>query len=280
MTVVDTDKMYTIGEAAEMCNVSRKTLRFYEKIGLLIPDYVCPSNGYRYYSKDTVMLIPILKYYKQMGFHLQEMCGVGDTLDYFYHQRNFLSKLNELKKEEEYIQNCYESISDWMSIINEGNAVIENQQCSVNVKYIDQESYYSMEQEFEYDYKSSIINIPWINYLEGGDSEITGPVILGFNDYKLKAAGMIKTATITQKPVRNSQYYLPRTNFGGQMFLCMYHVGEHDAISSRYHIIEDWAKEHHYKIGPNCYERYVIDFWATQDVSKFVTEIMIPAEKL
>ncbi|MGF2942221.1 MerR family transcriptional regulator [Enterococcus xiangfangensis] len=276
---VDMKKMHTIGEAADICHVSRKTLRFYEELGLLVPDHVSPQNNYRYYSEDTVMLIPILKYYKQMGFHLQEMTGLSDTNDYFFHQRNFLSKLDSLKKEEERIQNCSEAVSDWISLLNEGTIAMENQMGSINLKYIEREHFYFLEESFEYDYKKSIININWTNYLEKSESEITGPVILEFSDYQAKAEGRIREATIMQKPVRNSKFLLPRRDFGGQMFLCMYHLGNHRTIDEKYRILVDWALEHKYQIGPNCYERYVIDFWSTQDPNKFVTEIMVPIIK-
>ncbi len=280
VTRIDTKKLHSIGEAAEICHVSRKTLRFYEELGLLVPDHVSPKNGYRYYSEDTVMLIPVLKYYKQIGFRLQEMTKVSNTTDYFYHQRNFLSKLDELKKEEERIQNCHESVSDWVGLLNEGTMAIENNITSISLKYIDRDQYYFLEQGFEYDYKKSIINIEWTNLLETTESEITGPVILGFADYKAKAQGMIKHATVTQKPVRNSKFLLPRQAFGGQMFVCMYHFGDQKDSADKYPLLEKWAKEHNYEIGPNCYERYVIDYWSTQDTNKFVTEIMIPATKL
>ena len=247
---MDAKKLHSIGEAADICRVSRKTLRFYEELGLLVPDHVSPKNGYRYYSEDTVMMIPILKYYKQMGFRLQEMTGVSDTTDYFYHQRNFLSKLDELKREEERIQNCHESVSDWVGLLNEGTMAMEK-----------------------------IINIEWTNYLEHFESEITGPVILSFDDYQSKAAGRIKRATVIQKPVRNSKFLIPRQDFGGQIFACLYHLGDHKTISEKYRLLEEWAVENNYEIGPNCYERYVIDYWSIQDPNKFVTEIMLPATK-
>lgn len=280
MLKVDMSQLHSIGEAAEICGVSRKTLRFYEELGLLNPDYVCPSNGYRYYSEDTVQMIPILKYYKQMGFRLQEMSGVGDTADYFYHQRNFLTKLDELKKEEERIQNCYQSVSDWVGLLNEGTMAADNDTGSISVKYVDRDRYFFMEQEFDYDYKDSIINIPWINYLEEFDSEITGPVILAFEDYQAKADGTICEATVTQKPVRNSNFYMPLRDYGGQMYVSMYHIGDHQKIAEKYQLMEEWANDHGYLLGPGCYERYVIDYWSTKDINRFVTEIMIPATKI
>ncbi len=54
VTRIDTKKLHSIGEAAEICHVSRKTLRFYEELGLLVPDHVSPKNGYRYYSEEQL----------------------------------------------------------------------------------------------------------------------------------------------------------------------------------------------------------------------------------
>ena len=61
------EQLYTIGEVSKLCNVSAKALRFYDKIGMIAPDKISES-GYRYYSLDTILSIPIVKYYKQMGF--------------------------------------------------------------------------------------------------------------------------------------------------------------------------------------------------------------------
>lgn len=272
--------LHSIGEVAKMCKVSRKTLCFYEELGLLTPDYICPTNGYRYYSDDTIMLMPILKYYKQMGFKLQEMSGVGDNGDYFYHERNFLSKINELKKEEQHIANCRQTLDDWLGLIHEGSMAIENNIENVSVKYINEEEYYYLDQDFEYDYKASIINVPWTTHLEENNGEITGPVILEFSDYQKKAMETANKARVMQKPVKNSNCKLPLEELGGKMFLCSYHIGHHASIATKYYQIEQWAKEHNYECGPKAYERYVVDYWTTNDVNKFVTEVMIPAEKM
>lgn len=46
------DDLLKIGEFAEISNVSAKTLRYYDRIGLFKPVYVDPANDYRYYSAD------------------------------------------------------------------------------------------------------------------------------------------------------------------------------------------------------------------------------------
>lgn len=76
------NKLYSIGEVSKLCNISTKALRFYDKIGVIAPDEV-GENGYRYYTLDTILRIPILKYYKQMGFRLEEMQGLVKGGDYY-----------------------------------------------------------------------------------------------------------------------------------------------------------------------------------------------------
>lgn len=43
-------KYMTISELAKLRKTTTSTLRYYDRIGLLKPDYVDPSTGYRYYS--------------------------------------------------------------------------------------------------------------------------------------------------------------------------------------------------------------------------------------
>ncbi len=63
---------YSIGEVSKICNISRKALRYYDEIGLVSPDKIC-ENNYRYYSRQNMLLVPVIRYYKQMGFKLEEM---------------------------------------------------------------------------------------------------------------------------------------------------------------------------------------------------------------
>ena len=51
------EQLYTIGEVSKICNVSRKALRFYDKIGIIRPDKISEENGYRFYSRETVRCV-------------------------------------------------------------------------------------------------------------------------------------------------------------------------------------------------------------------------------
>ena len=47
-------EFYSIGEVSKICNVSKKALRFYDKINIISPDYISEENKYRYYNNIVV----------------------------------------------------------------------------------------------------------------------------------------------------------------------------------------------------------------------------------
>ena len=46
--------MYKIGELSRLCRIPVKTLRFYDREGLLVPDEIDRFTGYRYYSAARI----------------------------------------------------------------------------------------------------------------------------------------------------------------------------------------------------------------------------------
>ena len=75
----------TIGQIAELANTTVKSLRYYEKIGLLAPRYTNPENNYRYYTFDQVYFINLLQFCVGMDIPLKELTrfkSEGNTIDF------------------------------------------------------------------------------------------------------------------------------------------------------------------------------------------------------
>ncbi len=271
-------RTYTIGEVSAICNVSKKALRYYDKIGVLSPDTVSDSNGYRYYSYKNLLQVPILKYYKQMGFKLEEIKGLIDGHNYAYLEKNFITKIDELQEEQIKIKNRYIATCDWKELLDEARMVKDLGAQDVSVKYIKGGEYCYLDQDFNYNYMESIINIEWVNYLESTDVEITGAVILNFSSYEDKMNGEITRAKILQKPLNKYSHNISTLILKNQLVLSVYHIGSFETISTSYKKIEAWAEKNGYTPGEECYERYVVDCWTTSDEKEYVTEILIPIE--
>ena len=65
--------MLKIGEFAALSSMSIHMLRNYDKIGILVPQYVDEMNGYRYYDKSQLIRSNQIIAWKSMGFGLEQM---------------------------------------------------------------------------------------------------------------------------------------------------------------------------------------------------------------
>ncbi len=270
------EKLFSIGEVSKICNISTKALRFYDKIGIISPDMICKENSYRYYNKETLLTVPVVKYYKQMGFKLEEMQGLVEGNTYYYLEQNFRNKIEQLRFQEQQIHNSYVAVKDWYELIQEAKMVRENDVHEIAVKYIPAVTYCCLEQDFDYNYMESVINIEWTNYLEEAENEITGAVILKFESFEDKMKGNCKRATIMQEAIHPCTDCINRQVYGGFMAASVYHIGNLESIDEEYERILSWAEKKGYKCGKESYERYVVDYWTTRDPDEFVTEVNVP----
>ena len=105
-------KTYSIGEMSRICNVSKKALRFYDEKGL-ISSLRHDCNNYRVYTHDEMLMVLVLKYYKQMGFKLDEMkdfIASGTSNLPSSMREAFDDKLVEIQKEQVALRRCEESL--------------------------------------------------------------------------------------------------------------------------------------------------------------------------
>jgi DNA-binding transcriptional MerR regulator len=65
--------MLKIGEFAKLSRVSIKTLRYYDKIGLVRPDVVDINSGYRFYTEAQLLTIKRINIFKEQGFTLGQI---------------------------------------------------------------------------------------------------------------------------------------------------------------------------------------------------------------
>lgn len=83
-----------IGEFSNVCQVSVKTLRHYDKIGLLAPAEVDRFTGYRYYRTEQIDTMNYIQRLKRYGFSLEEIQQVMALSD----NREISARLRQQKE--------------------------------------------------------------------------------------------------------------------------------------------------------------------------------------
>lgn len=86
--------MLSTGEIAKLCDVSVRTVQYYDRIGLLKPSLV-NKNGFRYYSEINVFSLNCICLYKSLGFSLDEIKEILTN-----ESTNYLSELMKVKSKE------------------------------------------------------------------------------------------------------------------------------------------------------------------------------------
>lgn len=63
-----------IGQLSKASGFSRDTIRFYEKIGLIVlPKKARKENNYKDYPEEVLLQLKTIKKYKELGFTLEEI---------------------------------------------------------------------------------------------------------------------------------------------------------------------------------------------------------------
>ena len=204
-----------------------------------------------------------------------------EKLNMLNSRKNFLENESyraDLKKEQEETHKKYISVKYWYDLVFEAEMVINNNIHEVSIKYVELTDMLYLEQIFDADIKSAIINIEFTNYVESLENEIIGPVVLNFRSHSDRVHNKEQTIRVMQKtlkPCRPEQ----TAKMGGCMMASCYHIGPHETIHETYEKMHTWMRRHGYVPGADSYERYVTDYWTTRNAAQFVTEIMIQASR-
>ena len=108
--------MYRIGEFSKMTNLSIRTLRYYNDIGLLVPEEVDLFTNYRYYGQRNLEEVKIIEELKSVGFTLEE---IRDNWDNFTEEL-FIDRKEKLLKEIELKQDAIKKVDMLRSKISNG----------------------------------------------------------------------------------------------------------------------------------------------------------------
>lgn len=278
------ERLYSIGEIAEKSGVTTRTLRYYEKIGLIEPDLI-KENGYRYYSERTATIIPVIKYLQFMDFNLKEIKNFIDNGNYHNKMKSFKSACERTKKQIEELHHRITVIEDWDKLINESMFFhLMDDNIPIKVKYHEGLDVIKYDMDFDFDYKTLILSVDFANYVKKNNTIITDSVMAYFPSYKKRIKDEYENKTTPmvciQKTVSEIDKKENLTRIEEGYYLSTYFVGSHKNIINAYKKAEEYAKANGYVLHKSSIERFVLDYWTTTNEDEFVTEILIPIKKL
>lgn len=277
-------ELFSVGEASRKHGVSAKTLRYYDNIGLLNPSKRKEGSDYRYYKREDMMILDLIRYY-------QTHCGL--TLDEIKENLHFEDpqeladsfRFSESKIEEQIhdLQVKAEDIRAWRLVIEEGISYLKAPK-PISMRFfekINTLSYYTVLGDCPESYWALEKNRPDEEESFMSLCKRTGQTTYGAIYCDFRSA--VKRAHYEKGDAYRHMAIIPATfngrqvsHLGGTLCISAIHTGEFEKIHLTYDKAFQWAKKHNIKLAGNSIERYLIDRQSTPDSSNFVTEILLP----
>lgn len=260
--------MYKIGEFSVLSKTTIKTLRFYEKMGLLNPSKV-DDNGYRYYEANKLLELNKIVSLRQLGFSIKEIKKIKNGASF---DSILLSKLNELQ-----------------------NLQIENNFKISKIKYLLEEKDMKYEvvvkdlPEYIVYYKEGILK----QYSDASDFILssaqecleTNPKIKCIEpdycfmeyldgEYKEKNIKVRYCQAVVNFGQENKTIKFTKLN--KTKAVCIYHKGSYEKLGDAYAFMTKYVEENKFEIAGFPRERYIDGIWNKDCEDDWLTEIQIP----
>ncbi|MEG2788679.1 MAG: helix-turn-helix domain-containing protein [Romboutsia sp.] len=109
--------LFSIGEVSKIKGITIKALRYYHKMGILIPKYIDEFTGYRYYTIEQFIYIDLIKGCRALGTSIAELqeifkeCDTDELLAFLQLKRNEAEdNINNMKEIIKNIDTLNESV--------------------------------------------------------------------------------------------------------------------------------------------------------------------------
>jgi DNA-binding transcriptional MerR regulator/effector-binding domain-containing protein len=275
------DGLLSIGDFSKICEVSTKTLRYYDEIGLITPDEINPENGYRYYSIRQLKKMLFINRLKSYHFSLEEIKALLDweedqsdeklrsALD--RKKREIQDKLKAFEQTLQQISNDLLNVEKGLPIMSylDDIAVQLVETRPMNLLYMRQ---MMSRDDYAFGYGKYFSRL----YEKIATEKLTllGTPITIYHSAEYNPAGNDIEFAIPVKETVNGTRNLP----GG---LCAKSVlkGAYSELTSVYAKMREWIENEGYVMVKSPYEIYVTDPYQGSSPEDYVTEIYFPVKK-
>ena len=291
-------KLYSIGEISEITDTSGKTLRYYDTIGLLTPGYKNPDTLYRYYTKDQVFSVFLIKKLQTLGFSLKEIQVLmsEDTPDIY--AKEVSKKMTHLRKKIDEMERIYtegilfidklqmkQERLDYFNIKGQEDSAprIEDQirNREIRVEAIpEMDVLYTRKRMTDYNNVEISVN-RWFELFKVAEKRglpIAGSIILTYHTDNPMEQFFKSTCELEcMLPVKKGDQKFPDIKFfGGFNAATALHVGDYETISSTHLKLLKWVEAQGLKLGGKICEEYIISPVDLNISTGYVTKVIAP----
>lgn len=271
---MEKSELFQIGEVAKMFHLSVGSLRHYEKIGLLQPEYIDAETGYRYYSMRQFECLNTIRYLRVLDMPLAQIADflknrdVAKMKEMLCQQREaVIRKQKDLQIIERKINNRLQQLESALCSDLDVVRIVQAQKRRIAWirNDISISSYLDLETS--------------IRQLENQQSEalvFLGKVGVGIAREKLQQKQYDSYDMVFLLLDKEDSYQGSVTELPEETCVSIRFCGSHREAPIYYKKLDRFITEHKLAITGFSKEITMIDYGLTNDTDQFVTEIQIP----
>lgn len=281
---------YSIGEVKEICNIPTKTLRYYDTINLVVPEFRDEGNKYRYYSRDQMLTLCIIRELKTFGFTLKEIQQIIRNNKVENLKKSLEHKLWEMNNEINTIQERYSAGHALLQRLKKGVNIISccNKEHLINesitIEEIPETDLIFTKQLME-NYSNSEVSLErWveiINLCNKLHLNNKGSIVVTYHsnplDQFLFKNSVIEFGMRIEPPINKLDNC---RKFGGFTAAITTHVGNYSNIINTHIKMLQWINKNGYEIDGNISEEFIISPFDVNNVDEHITKVIIPIKKI
>lgn len=269
-------EFFTIGEISRLFNIKISTLRYYDNIGLLKPEFTDEQNNYRYYSTQQFERLDTIKYFRALGLPINQL------LDFFNSRetetlinllKNQQADIDRKKKElaliEKKISRRLRQIED--AVHTPLNTVAKIKLPVLRVAYLQHD--YTLGEDIEYPITKLRTDF------EGNKSIFLGKVGLSLSAENIESNKFDRYSSIFMILEDEDEKISSEITIPSREYLQIRFKGTHLDAAPYYKKLLSYIKKRHYKLAGASIEVTLIDYGITNNSDNFITEILLPINK-
>lgn len=286
-------KRYAIGEVSILCNIPIKTLRYYDEIELLQPKYRNAESNYRYYSKEQLTTLLIIRRLRAQGFCLKDIKDLITNTKLSNLEEKMEQRCAEITAEINLLQVKKDACESLLARVCRGMDIVDQYYCAatdqpkIQIEEIPQgRMIYSREIMKQY-HNADVSLQRWTDIYEQCTTlgiHMKSPIIVTFHNNALDQF-LMKDCDVEFGVLVGDEFELPAevTNvrdWGGMQAATIYHVGKYSEIMQSHVALIQWIHQNNYEIAGSVSEEFIISPLDINDENDHVTKIIMPIEKL
>ena len=278
---------YSIGKVSALCNVSVKTLRYYDEIGLLIPDCRKDDSNYRYYTHEQILTLFIIRKLRHLGVPLKEIRDIICQKDAESMERCIRRRLEEINRAIEALNDQYAEGQLLLERLEKGHNLLETEHAGWATEGIRVEeiavSPVLFTRRIKKNYKNSDVSVDrWFELFEMVSRhklKAMGPVILTYHNNPLEQFYQNDCDLEISIQVNESADSPAVKEFGGFPAVTALHIGRNEDIIQTHIKAIKWLNQQGYTITGPISEEYIISPVDIKNEEDHITKVIIPIEK-